>query len=88
MSKMNQVHAIVQLPAVEGDEAVRELTEALTEILSNPDLREKLARRAKQLVTDNQGATERTLQLIAPLLSTRQPGRSESDSILANAHTS
>jgi 3-deoxy-D-manno-octulosonic-acid transferase len=88
VSKMNQAHAIVQLPAVEGDEAVRELTEALTELLSNPALRENLARRAKQLVTDNQGATEKTLQLIAPLLSTRQPGQSQSDSILANAHTS
>jgi 3-deoxy-D-manno-octulosonic-acid transferase len=88
VSKMNQAHAIVQLPAVEGDEAVRELTEALTELLSNPALRENLARRAKQLVTDNQGATERTLQLIAPLLSARQPGRPQSDSLLANAHTS
>lgn len=88
VSKMNQAHAIVQLPAVEGDEAVLALTEALSELLSNPALREKRARRAKQLVTDNQGATERTLQLIAPLLSTRQPGRSKSDSNLANAHTS
>ena len=88
VSKMNEAHAIVQLSAVEGDEAVRELTEALTELLSNHAWREKLARRAKQLVTDNQGATEKTLQLIAPLLSTRQPGQSQSDSILANAHTS
>ena len=88
VSKMEQAHAIVQLRAVEGDEAVRELTEALTELLSNPALREKLAQRAKQLVTDNQGATERTLQLIAPLLSTTPPGKSQSDSILANAHTS
>ena len=78
----------IEAPAVEGDAAVREFTEAITELLANHGLREKLARRAKQLVTDNRGATEKTLQLIAPLLSTRQPGRSQSDSILADAHTS
>ena len=89
VSKMEQANAIVQLRAVEGDEAVRELTEALTELLSNPDLCEKLAQRAKQLVTDNQGATERTLQLIAPLLSASEPDESQFDSILEwKAHTS
>ena len=88
VSLMEQANAIVRLPAVAGDEAARELTEVLTELLANPAQREKLAGRAKQLVTDNRGATDRTLQLIAPLLSTRQPCRSQSDSILANAHTS
>ncbi|HEU4508069.1 MAG TPA: 3-deoxy-D-manno-octulosonic acid transferase [Pyrinomonadaceae bacterium] len=88
VSKMREASAIIQLHALEGDEAVRDLTEALTHLFADPEWREKLARRAKQLVTDNRGATERTMQLIAPLLTTRQPGRSESDSILANAHTS
>ena len=88
VSLMEQANAIVQLSPVEGDAAVREFTEVTTELLADHPLREKLARRAKQLVTDNRGATEKTLQLIAPLLSTRQPGRSQSDSILADAHTS
>jgi 3-deoxy-D-manno-octulosonic-acid transferase len=88
VSLMDQRSAIVQLPAVEGDEAVRELTDALTQLLADSALREKFAQRAKQLVTDNRGAAERTLQLIAPLLSTTPPGSAQSDSILANAHTS
>lgn len=88
MSLMEQAGAIVQLPAVEGDAVVKELGETLAKLLDSPSARAELARRAKQLVTDNQGAAERTIQLIAPLLSARQPDSSQSDSILANAHTS
>ena len=88
VSKMREASAIIQLRAVDADEAGRELTETLTHLFADPAWREKLARRAKQLVTDNRGATERTMQLIAPLLTAGQPGKSQSNSILANAHTS
>ena len=88
MSLMEQAGAIVQLPAAEGDAAVKELSETLARLLDSPSARAELAMRAKQLVTDNQGAAERTIQLIAPLISARQPDTSQSDSILANAHTS
>ena len=88
VSKMREASAIIQLRAVDADEAGPELTETLTHLFADPAWREKLARRAKQLVTDNRGATERTMQLIAPLLTAGQPGKSQSNSILANAHTS
>jgi 3-deoxy-D-manno-octulosonic-acid transferase len=86
---MEEAGAIVQLPPVEGPDAIQELTQTLAKLLANPDERAELGQRAKQLVTDNQGAAERTLQLVAPLFSTKQHRGSPSESILAiNAHTS
>ena len=86
---LNEANAIVQLPPVEGAEAVAKLTEAFQRLLAEAEWRSGLAARAKQIVDANQGAAERTLKLIAPLFSTTQPGSSPSDSLLpANAHTS
>ncbi len=86
---LNEANAIVQLPPVEGPDAARELARALTELLSNPERRVELATRAKQLIATNQGAAERTISLIAPLLSTPRQNGSESNSLLtANAQTS
>lgn len=89
VDSLNEAHAIVQLPPVDGSEAARELARALTELLSNPDQRRELAARAKQLIAINQGAAERTIKLIAPLLSTPRQNSSEPNSLLtANAQTS
>ncbi|HEY6659821.1 MAG TPA: hypothetical protein VI031_01720, partial [Pyrinomonadaceae bacterium] len=86
---MQEAGAIVQLPPAEGVNAAEELTRAFAKILGNPSERAELGRRAKQLVTNNQGAAAKTMKLIAPLLSATQRERSRSDSILAaNAHTS
>ena len=86
---MEQAGAIVQLPAVEGAVAVEEVTYIFTKLLGNAAEREELGRRAKRLVTDNQGAADRTLKLIAPLLSAEPRADSQSDTMLAaNAHTS
>lgn len=60
--------AIVQLPPVETSAAAPELTHVLKNLLANTNEREELGRRAKRLVTDNQGATDRTIKLLAPLL--------------------
>jgi 3-deoxy-D-manno-octulosonic-acid transferase len=85
---MDEAGAIVQLPPVERPDAIQELTQALAKLLANPDERAELGRRAKQLVTNNQGAAERTLQLVAPLFSAKQPQSSPAESILAvNANT-
>lgn len=65
---MCEANAIVQLPPVETSAAAPELTYVLKNLLANTSEREELGRRAKQLVTDNQGATDRTIKLIAPLL--------------------
>jgi len=86
---MEEAGAIVQLPPVEGAAATEELTGALVGLLADPGQRAELGRRAKQLVTNNQGAAARTMKIIAPLLSAAQRESSHSDSILAaNAHTS
>ena len=89
MNLMEQSEAIIKLPAAEGKNAIREVTNVLARLLADPDERGRLGLRAKQLVAENQGAAERTLRLVAPLLSDKQPESSRSDSILAaNAHTS
>jgi 3-deoxy-D-manno-octulosonic-acid transferase len=86
---LNEANALVQLPAVEGAAAVVALAEVFKRLLEQPEWRAQLASRAKELVSANQGAAERTMKLIAPLFSPPQPGGSTSDSLLpANAHTS
>jgi 3-deoxy-D-manno-octulosonic-acid transferase len=65
---MCEAKAIVQLPPVETSADAAELTHVLKNLLGNTKEREKLGRHAKQLVTDNQGAADRTIKLIAPLL--------------------
>ena len=67
---MVEAGAIVQLPSFVATE---EIANVFAELLANRGERDELGRRAKQLVSDNQGATDRTIKLI---LST------------ANAHTS
>ena len=66
---MCEANAIVQLPPVENSAAAAELTYVLKKLLANTDERAELGRHAKQLVTDNQGAADRTIKFIVPLLS-------------------
>ena len=66
---MCEANAIVQLPPVETSAAAAELTYVLKKLLANSNERAELGRHAKQLVTDNQGAADRTIKFIAPLLS-------------------
>jgi 3-deoxy-D-manno-octulosonic-acid transferase len=79
---LNQANAIIQLPPVEGAEAVAKLTEALRNLLTNAELRSQLGNRAKQLIAANQGAAEKTMKLIAPLFSMKHSDSSPSDSLL------
>jgi 3-deoxy-D-manno-octulosonic-acid transferase len=67
---MVEAGALVQLPAVITTE---EITNVFSNLLASPGDRDALGRRAKQLVTDNQGATDKTIKLIL---------------LTANAHTS
>ena len=86
---LNEADAIVQLPPVEGAEAVKVFTESVRRLLDDRERRAELGRRAQALVNANQGATERTMKLIAPLFSTAPSGNSTSDSLLpVNAHGS
>lgn len=70
---MVEAGAIVQLPPLKNVAAPEEITSVFSKLLADPDERDALGRRAKQLVTDNQGATDRTIKLIL---------------LTANAHTS
>jgi 3-deoxy-D-manno-octulosonic-acid transferase len=89
MNLMEQADAVIKLPAAQGSDATRELTNVLSRLLADPGERARLGLRAKQLVAENQGAAERTLRLVAPLFSAKQQESSRSDSMLAaNAHTS
>jgi 3-deoxy-D-manno-octulosonic-acid transferase len=67
---LDEAGAIVQLPPAEGATATEELTRALAKLLDDASERAELGRRAKELVTNNQGAATRTMKLITPLLST------------------
>jgi 3-deoxy-D-manno-octulosonic-acid transferase len=85
---LNEANAIVQLPPVEGAEAVAKLSEACQFLIREVSRRSGLIARAKQIIDANQGATDRTMKLIAPLFSASQSGGSRSDSLQpANAHT-
>jgi 3-deoxy-D-manno-octulosonic-acid transferase len=86
---LNEAGAIVQLPSLEAAAVAGKLTEVLQELLANAERRAELGTRAKQLVADNQGATEKTIKLIAPLLSVKHQDNSQSNSLIAaNAQTS
>ena len=80
---LNEADAIVQLPPGEGDAASAALAEALIDLLADAKRRTELATRATQLIATNQGAAERTIKLIAPLLSTKRRDSSQSNSVLA-----
>jgi len=62
---MNEAGALVQLPALEGAVASDELAYVFEKLLSDPAEREELGRRAKQLITANRGAADRTIKLLA-----------------------
>ena len=79
---LNEAEALVQLPPAEGAAAVAELTEVLRRVLSRPEWRDELGRRAKALIVENQGAAERTMQLLAPLFSAKLSDHPPSDSLL------
>lgn len=80
---LNEAGAIVQLPSVEADAASTALADVLVALRSSSQRRRELAERAKQLIAVNQGAAERTIKLIAPLLSTKRRDSSQSNSVLA-----
>jgi 3-deoxy-D-manno-octulosonic-acid transferase len=63
---MNEAGALVQLPALEDAAASDELAYVFEKLLASPTEREELGRRAKELITANQGAADRTMQLITP----------------------
>jgi 3-deoxy-D-manno-octulosonic-acid transferase len=60
--------AIIQLPILSGGQTDNALVNVLGELLTDKQRRRDLGQRAKHLVEQNQGATERTLDLLDFLL--------------------
>jgi 3-deoxy-D-manno-octulosonic-acid transferase len=60
--------AIVQLPPLSDWKATMDLATVISELLANPGRRLELGTRARELVNENRGATERTIQSLAPIL--------------------
>lgn len=60
--------AIVQLPQLQESGMRIELVKVFSSLMADPNRRLDLGRRAKLLLRANQGATKRTLGLIAPIL--------------------
>jgi 3-deoxy-D-manno-octulosonic-acid transferase len=83
---LNEAQAILQLGSLEDAEAVVGLAEALRRLLVDDQWRNEMGRRAKEIVAANQGATEKTMKLIAPLFAAPAAKNTPSDSLLpANA---
>ena len=69
VNQMEEAGALVQLPDEQGTSmAIPHITKVFAKLLANPEARAELGRRAKQLIADNQGAAERTIKLLEPLL--------------------
>jgi 3-deoxy-D-manno-octulosonic-acid transferase len=63
-----RAEAIVQLPAMPDSYAALELEKLFTAFLTDREKRKLLGERARQLVNQNRGATERTMELLKKLL--------------------
>jgi 3-deoxy-D-manno-octulosonic-acid transferase len=86
---LNEYSVLIQLPPLQDGDAARKLAEVFSDLLLKPELRKEMGNRAKQLVADNRGAADRTIELIAPLLFKSPAVSSGLDPLLAkNAHTS
>jgi 3-deoxy-D-manno-octulosonic-acid transferase len=68
MATFVQADALVQLAPLSDQEAVTKVTEVLEELLRDPERRQALGERARNLVFENRGATERTLEILSTVL--------------------
>jgi 3-deoxy-D-manno-octulosonic-acid transferase len=65
-----EADALVQLPELSERDAPKALANALEELLINDARRRAIGERARGVLEQNRGATERTIKLLAPLFST------------------
>lgn len=63
-----EAEAVVQLPNVPSPDLVDQLAQIFSELLTDDARRRELGRRGKILVDENRGATERSLELLKPML--------------------
>jgi len=72
MKAFKKAEAVIQVRAASEREATVQLAKLLDELLADPNRRADLGGRARALVEQNFGATERTLKFLQPLLGTPQ----------------
>ncbi|HVF27227.1 MAG TPA: 3-deoxy-D-manno-octulosonic acid transferase [Pyrinomonadaceae bacterium] len=63
-----QQDAVVQLPSVTVSEAPGVLAQTIKELLTNDERRRRYGENARRTLEQNRGATERTVEMLAPLL--------------------
>ena len=66
--RFRELDALVQLPDLPDEGAAGELSRVMTELLTDDARRRDLGARARATLERNRGATERTVEFIAPLL--------------------
>jgi 3-deoxy-D-manno-octulosonic-acid transferase len=81
---LDENSAIVQLPPLKDRDVANRLTEVLDDLLMKPQLRKELGNRARQLVVTNQGAADKTIELISPLFSEHTAANSQLKPLLAS----
>lgn len=77
--------AIVQLPPLPDSEATVQLANTISELLTEPSRRLEIGTRARQLVNENRGATERTLQSLNAILAAAPGASASSGPLHANS---
>jgi 3-deoxy-D-manno-octulosonic-acid transferase len=68
MKAMLEADALMQLPDLSEEEAPSHLARVLGELLAEDERRLAMGERARAVVAQNRGATERTIKLLRPLL--------------------
>jgi len=87
VNSLLEANAIIQLPPLEIPAVTSELTRVLADLLANPEVRNDLGNRARQTVELNQGAADKTLQAISPLLIAGADEAAKSNSLLASTNS-
>jgi 3-deoxy-D-manno-octulosonic-acid transferase len=80
-----RAEAIVQLPAMPDSDAALELKRLFAKFLTEPDKQRLIGERAKQLINQSRGATERTMELLKAVLANK-PAPAESATTLHHKH--
>lgn len=75
--------AIIQLQPMPDSAAISELGTVISDLLANPARRQELGKRGKALVTENRGATERTLELLTSIIPNSSVGEGSVNSLRA-----
>lgn len=71
-----EAEAVIQLPPLSGPEAAVELAKTIKQLLTNPNDAVELGTRAANLVNQNRGATDRTLDGLRTILASSSKARS------------